>query len=300
VFDKIKQKLGIYQNLTQTLPKNQQKATPIVFQEPKPLTYKNTTKNLQCNTKTLPKSSLLTAETSGKISDYPLRVWLVIGRQGVGKTTLVNFIANHFSMQNYPVVILKKPEDILTTNSVIIADDLTSNLTRATLRFIVDNIRVIRHKKNILIITHHLIRDIPRELFALCDKVILFNTALTTRKAKEFIPNNKLETIKDLVKTLEPYKYIIVKSGKIYGVYSNTEISPIINTPTKVLATINAKFLEVIEKKIPEYELLTTTQRIIALKRKFPHLKPKAIAMIVGTTPQYCWKILSLSRNGKL
>jgi len=80
----------IYQNLTKTLPKSYEKPTE-ALQKPnqKPI-------------KTLSDPNLeITLANSGKTSDFPLRVFTIVGKQGYGKTTLAKKSANIMNLKEF-------------------------------------------------------------------------------------------------------------------------------------------------------------------------------------------------------
>jgi hypothetical protein len=102
-----------------------------------------------------------------------------------------------------------------------------------------------------------------------------------------------------------------VQNNKVYGVFSNTDINPIISKPDKEISlngeakTENQQITEqpqdiltIVKAMIPEFYQLTLTQQIIALNKAFPKLKPKAIAEVLNTTPQTVRTKLYQARNG--
>ena len=127
------------------------------------------------------------------------------------------------------------------------------------------------------------------------------------------------ETLHETLLALQPYHYVIVKYGKIHGVFSNMDVMPIVGdtngaelkiakksasngktaVDTNVLASIakNTRLMEKILEEIPEYEYLTVTNKIIAIKQAFPRLKPAVISKIVNTTPNTVYKTLSIARK---
>jgi predicted transcriptional regulator len=179
---------------------------------------------------------------------------------------------------------------------------------------IVDVLRTARHKDLTIILTHHLISQIPTEILQLSQKVIFFNTsfnAVQNSKLLNIISKSKLEKLHDLLLSLEKYQYVIIENNKAYGIFSNTDITPIINKPDKEISlngeakTENQQITEqpqdiltIVKAMIPEFYQLTLTQQIIALNKAFPKLKPKAIAEVLNTTPQTVRTKLYQARNG--
>lgn len=205
--------------------------------------------------------------------------------------------------------------------SVLIIDDLKTDVTKKVMEGIVEKFRVVRHNKQIIILTHHLIGDVPTKLIELSEKVIMFHTKFNpdnpTSKINEIVSKNKKHAIHEQVLSLPNYEYIIIKRGSLSGPYSDKDINPIIgDTNGNEIRLINGngqkhlingngltngKFTEKLLTEIPEFDLLTTTEKIIVLKQTYPRLKPKVICQIVGTTASNTWKTLSIARkNGKL
>ena len=296
LFDKIKQKLGFYQNLTKNL------------QEPN-----------QLQTKTLPKANqkTITLKSAFKTSEFPLRVFLIVGKQGTGKTTLAKNLSQYYENNGIKVINVQNLQDLEVSEAVLVIDDLRRDLTKTIMTKIVESFRVVRHKKQIIILTHHILNDIPSDLLKLSDKVIMFNTSFNPNqpfsKVNLIISKNKKEALHEVVLSLEPYQYVIIKNNKVYGKFSNMDIQPIIgDSYGKEISLINGKrrknnilevsainnrLLDEIYNRIPEFDYLTVTEKIISLKKEFPRLKPKVITAIVGTTPANTWKTLSIARK---
>jgi predicted transcriptional regulator len=125
------------------------------------------------------------------------------------------------------------------------------------------------------------------------------------------ISKNKREKFHDLLLSLEKYNYVIVQNNKVYGIFSNTDIKPIISENPEKEIILNGDsadnqqltetpkdVLTVVKALIPEFQYLTLTQQIIALNKAFPKLKPKAIAEVLNTTPQTVRTKLYQSRKG--
>ena len=299
----------LYQNLTKTLPKPNLKPTE-ALQKP----------NLK-PTETLPKPSLeITLSNSGKTSDFPLRVFTIVGKPGCGKTTLANMISDYYASQGIPKVIVKTLDDLEKQKCVLVIDDLKEDLTKAIFNTLVEKFRVVRHNQQIIILTHQLVNRIPTDLLRLSEKIILFNTSYNptspTEKLNSFISKSKRAEVQEALVTLEPYQYVILKNGKLYGPYSNMNIQPIIgdtngkevrlingkvnNAKTakaKTPISLNGEFKALLYQKVPEWDFLTVREKIITLKQMFPRLKPKIIAQIVNTSSQNVWKELSIARK---
>jgi len=256
-------------------------------------------------------SETLTLETANKTCDFPLRVYLIVGKQGRGKTTLTKHLKLYFEQQGFNTIEVKSLTDLEQQNSVLIIDDLKRDLTKAIMNKLVENFRTVRHKKQIVILTHHLLRDIPSELIQLSEKVIMFQSLLNPNnindKLNYLISKTKKEALCDLLRSLKLYQYIIIEHGKAYGVFENTDIKPIISENSKHEIELEAKsttnsnnkneLLAIVKAKIPEFHYLTLTAQIVKLAELFPELKPKKIAEIVNTTPNTVRVILCRVRN---
>jgi len=298
-----------YQNLTKTLSK------------PNP----NQTQTLQKPYQKLIEKPMvqITLDSANNTTEFPLRVFLIIGKQGYGKTTLAKNISEYYEQNGIPIVNVRTLEDLEQQKCVLIIDDLKDDLTKAVFNRLVEKFRVVRHNKQIIILTHHILSDVPTRLLKLADKVIMFNNNFSpnspTSKVHHIIPKSRKNELHELVLTLNQYEYVIVKNGKVYGKFSNMNITPIVgDTNGKELLLINGskngfkngfqnglngfngngeKFKELLYEQIPEFDFLTVTDKIIVLKQKFPRLKPKVICQIVGTTPSNTWKTLSIARK---
>ncbi|MEM2355485.1 MAG: hypothetical protein QXO00_04110 [Candidatus Bathyarchaeia archaeon] len=261
------------------------------------------------------KDSTITLSSANVVSEFPLRVFVILGKQGYGKTTLVNNIASYYLRHNIRVVRVAKLEDLEQQNAVLVIDDLKTDLTRKVMAYMVEKFRTVRHQKQIIILTHHILNDVPSDLLRLSDKVIFFNTAFSvnspTSKIHEIISKNKREHLHELVLSLEPYHYIIVKANKVYGAFLNTNIEPIVSDSYgKEIALISngennkddvfkpsEDLLKLVVEKIPEFHYLTLTMKVVKLVEMFPDLKPKAIAKIVGAEANSVRARLSYARQ---
>jgi ABC-type multidrug transport system ATPase subunit len=281
------------------------------------------------------KNTEITLNSAFSINGNSLRAYVILGSQGYGKSSLTLRLINELA-KNYGKVYLitsKKPEEFqhldfkdkietvsdLSTlkgaeNCIIAIDDLKSNIAHETLSTITDIMRIARHKNITVIITHHLLNQIPTQILQLSQKAIFFNARFNpsqNSKLLNIISKNKLQKLHDLLLSLEPYNYVIVQNNKVYGVFSNTDISPIISKPDKEISlngeakTENQQITEqpqdiltIVKAMIPEFYQLTLTQQIIALNKAFPKLKPKAIAEVLNTTPQTVRTKLYQARNG--
>jgi ABC-type polar amino acid transport system ATPase subunit len=285
--------------------------------------------------KPIRKNTEIALNSAFSINENSLRAYVILGTQGYGKSTLTLRLINELA-KNYGKVYLitsKKPEEFqhldfkdkietisdLSTlkgaeNCIIAIDDLKSNIAHETLSTITDIMRIARHKNITVIITHHLLNQIPTQILQLSEKTIFFNTRFNpsqNSKLLNIISKNKLQRLHDLVLSLEPYNYVIVQNNKVYGIFNNTDITPIINKkPSKEISLNGSKtenqqiteqpqdILTIVKAMIPEFYQLTLTQQIIALNKAFPKLKPKAIAKVLNTTPQTVRTKLYQARNG--
>jgi ABC-type multidrug transport system ATPase subunit len=256
------------------------------------------------------KNTEITLNSSNSISHNALKIYTIIGKQGFGKTTLSQNLQKAFA--DKPVVTVKTIDDLNHENAVLVIDDLKTSLAKEVMHKIVDVLRTARHKDLIIILTHHLLSQIPSEILQLSQKVIFFNTNFNpsqNSKLLNIISKNKLEKLHELLLSLEKYQYVIVENNKVYGIFSNTNINPILNKPDKEISLNgnsdkNSKTQDpkeelriAIKALIPQFQYLTITQQIIALYNTF-HLKPKAISEIVGTTPECVRNKLSQYRRG--
>ena len=296
-------------NLTKTLPSHNLKPTE-TLQKP----------NLK-PTETLPKPNLeITLSNSGEISDFPLRVFTIVGEQGYGKTTLAKKISEYYESQGIPKVIVKTLDDLEKQKCVLIIDDLKEDLTKTIFNTLVEKFRVVRHNQQIIILTHQLVNRIPTDLLKLSEKIILFNTKYNptspTEKLNAFIPKSKRADFQEILIRLKPYRYVILKDGELHGEFSNLDIDPIVSdtqgkeirlingkannaktAKSKTPISLNGEFKALLYQKVPEWDFLTVREKIIVLKQTFPRLKPRIISQIVGTTPQNVWKELSIARR---
>ncbi|VVB54025.1 Uncharacterised protein [uncultured archaeon] len=305
-----------YQNLTNNIPKAEE--TQPKTEGTQPQTNQNHTEN----------SQKLTLDSGNNISDFPLRFNLIIGKMGYGKTTISKGIQNHYADNGIPVVNVQILADMENAKEcVLVFDDLKRDLAKSAFEKIVENIREIRHKKLIIIFSHHMLDDVPKEILQLCEKVIMFNNSIQLNspmaKVNYVITKARKEALHDFVLTLEHYRYVIVKEGKIFGDYANTDISPIVGdtggaeiklmgksangAPIQILdtnaiiqqtASQETDLKKLVREKCPEYDYLTVTEKIIQIQTQFPKLKPAIIARIVGTTADNTWKTLSNARKG--
>jgi ABC-type multidrug transport system ATPase subunit len=257
------------------------------------------------------KNTEITLNSSNSISHNALKIYTIIGKQGFGKTTLSQNLQKAFA--DKPIVTVKTIDDLNVSNAILVIDDLKTSLAREVMHKIVDILRVARHRDLTIILTHHLISQVPSEILQLSQKVIFFNTNFNpsqNSKLLNIISKNKLEKLHELLLSLEKYQYIVIENNKVYGVFNNTDITPIINKkPSKEISLNgnsdkNSKTQDpkeelriAIKALIPQFQYLTITQQIIALYNTF-HLKPKAISEILGTTPECVRNKLSQYRRG--
>jgi hypothetical protein len=260
------------------------------------------------------KNTEITLNSANTISHNGFRVYTIIGKQGFGKTTLSQNLQKAFT--DKPIITVKNIDDLNHENAVLVIDDLKTSIAKDVMHKIVDVLRTARHKDLTIILTHHLISQIPTEILQLSQKVIFFNTsfnATQNSKLLNIISKSKLEKLHDLLLSLEPYNYVIVQNNKVYGIFSNTDVKPIIESMENYHEIeVSAKnpeitdlhmeqqkdVLTVVKAMIPEFYQLTLTQQIIALNKAFPKLKPKAIAEVLNTTPQTVRTKLYQARNG--
>lgn len=301
----------IFQNLTKTLLKPHKSI---------PETDPNHTKTIS----ETDQKSTITLRSSNHTSDFPLRVFTVIGKQGTGKTTLATNIRKYYEQNGLKIVEVKTLEDLETPECVLLIDDLKDDVTKKVMKAIVEKFRVVRHEKQIIVLTHHILNDVPTKLLQLSEKVIFLHTNFSVNspmsKIHHIIAKSRKNALHDVVLSLPEYEYVVLKKGNTFGKFSNMDIKPIVgDTYGQEIKLINhngnkngsrngltngfinsTQFSETLYGKIPEFDLLTVTDKIVVLKQTFPRLKPRSIAQIVNTTPGNTWKTLSLARKNGL
>ncbi|NVM56503.1 MAG: hypothetical protein HWN51_00065 [Desulfobacterales bacterium] len=192
--------------------------------------------------------------------------------------------------------------------TVMLIDDLAQDLAPKAMRRLVENFRGIRHSKQTVVLVHHLLRDIPSRLLQLSERVIFFNSSINVNqpnaKINALIPRRIKHQFQEQVVTLAPYDYIIVKNGKVYGSYSNRDLTPCTSNVTGEKKILNgsvdvvpAPEIEKLLESIPEWNGLSITKKIIRLRQQYPLIKPAYISRVVGTTPNTVWKTLSNARK---
>jgi len=283
----------------------------------------------------------LTLNSAFNITSNSLRVITIIGKQGRGKTTTtLRLVDNLATAYDKVVFITDKPKEELKPifeqnnlsfydkletvsdiqqilgykNAIVTIDDLCSSVAKSVLTKVSDLLRASRHNNLAIIITHHLISQIPTLILQLSEKVIFFQTsfnATVNSKLSNIISKRKLEKLHDLVLSLQKFQYVLVQNNKVYGIFSNLNINPIISEPNQVdeikltnqyqnVKTVkenNNNLLEAIYQRIPEFDLLTLTDKVKALNQEFPRLKPRHIAKIVNSNPNTVRVLLCRIRN---
>jgi len=281
------------------------------------------------------KNQQIALDSAFTINSNSLKAYTIIGSQGYGKSSLMLRLISEF-LKDYGKIYLitsknreefqhlpfydklETVKDLSTLknaeNCIIAIDDLKSNIARETLSTITDILRIARHKNITVIITHHLLNQIPTQILQLSKKVIFFNSKFNptqNSKLANIISKAEIQQLHDILIKLPEYHYVVIENGKIFGAYENTNITPIISKPDKEIIlngkakTENQKLPEkpediitIVKALIPEFQYLTLTQQIIALNKAFPKLKPKQIAVILNTTPQTVRTKLYQSRKG--
>ena len=278
---------------------------------PKP--YQNHDENL---TSTLPKperqrpskNHTITLHSSNCVSDFPFRVFVIVGKQGQGKTTLAQNLAGHYAEPGVPVLAVKTLEDMDAEGTVMLIDDLAQDLAPKAMRRLVENFRGIRHSKQTVVLVHHLLRDIPSRLLQLSERVIFFSSNINVNqpnaKINALVPRSIKHQFHEKVLTLAPYEYLILKTGKVYGPYSNKDLTPCTSNVTGEKKILNGSAeavpipeLERLLDPIPEWNGLSITKKIIRLRIQYPMIKPAYISKVVKTTPNTVWKTLSNARK---
>lgn len=300
--------MSFIKRIIEKLAKNQQNIN-------KTLTSREQTINQQIAENQQTISKTLTLESAHKISDFPLMVYLIGGKQGEGKTTLTYTLESELKQKGFTNILRVNSENFnqikTAENTVIIIDDLSRDLTKKAINVIVENLRIARHKRNIYIISHHIINDFPTELMQLSDKIVMFKTAFNpalTSKINTVISKSKIQQLHEIALSIPKYQYVIVKDNDVFGYFSNKDAKPILEDYGLKRLNANSKtqngnsnnhdeLLAIVKAKIPEFQYLTLTSQILKLSQMFPELKPKKIAEIVNTTPNTVRVILCRVRS---
>jgi ABC-type multidrug transport system ATPase subunit len=239
---------------------------------------------------------------NNEISDFPSMIYVILGKTGEGKTTLVHNMLKHL---NKPYKLVCSSEDLNNNDDadIIVLDNLVSKVAPSVLNDLCDKIRLQRHERKIYIITHHLISQVPTELLQLATKVIFFNSMFNvsafTSKIGNIIAKVKVEKLHEIVLSLPQYHYVIVARNKISRIYSNDNVSPIFgefqeyennNNSTQNNNCIFQLFQDVpSDAELLEFakqlEGLSNMQKIRFMLKKYPQLSNQKIAEVLQISP---------------
>ncbi|MEM5868118.1 MAG: hypothetical protein QXG39_09410 [Candidatus Aenigmatarchaeota archaeon] len=240
------------------------------------------------NKTTITKADKITAYNNC-ISNFPSSVFLIIGKTGEGKTTLVQ---NIIKVLNKPVRLAENVSDLDANEDVIVLDNISSKIATSILNKVLDKIRVQRHEHKTYIITHHLLSQVPTQLIQLATKVIFFNSSFNfsafTSKVGNLVSKEKIETLHKIVLELERFHYVIVSRNRISKVYMNNNVSPILNdfdeynnsSPSSISNTSDDP-----ETFVKGLEGLSNTQKIKALLLKYPEISNQKISELLNISP---------------
>jgi ABC-type multidrug transport system ATPase subunit len=242
---------------------------------------------------------------NNQISDFPSMVYVILGKTGEGKTTLVHNMLKHL---NKPYKLVCSSEDLNNNDDadIIVLDNLVSKVAPSVLNDLCDKIRLQRHERKIYIITHHLISQVPTELLQLATKVIFFNSMFNvsafTSKIGNIIAKVKVEKLHEIVLSLPQYHYVIVARNKISRIYSNDNVSPIFgefqeyqeNNNNSNNTQNNSNVFQLFQDVPSDAELLefakqleglSNMQKIRFMLKKYPQLSNQKIAEVLQVSP---------------
>jgi len=238
---------------------------------------------------------------NNEVSDFPSMVYVILGKTGEGKTTLVHNMLKHL---NKTFKLVESDSDLNSLDAdVIVLDNLVSRVAPSILNALCDRIRLQRHERKIYIITHHLISQVPTELLQLATKVIFFNSTFNvsafTSKIGNIIAKAKVEKLHEIVLSLPQYHYVIVARNKISRIYSNDNVSPIFgefqeHQENNGNNSQNNNVFQIFEDSPSDAELqefakqlegLSNMQKIRFLLKKYPNLSNQKIAEVLQISP---------------
>jgi Cdc6-like AAA superfamily ATPase len=240
---------------------------------------------------------------NNQISDFPSMVYVILGKTGEGKTTLVHNMLKHLSNKTYKLIYSDSDLNELNAD-VIVIDNLVSKVAPSVLSQLYDRIRMQRHEGKIYIITHHLIAQLPTELLQLASKIIFFNSSFNitsfSSKIGNIISKQKIEKLHEIVLSLPQYHYIIVSRNKISKVYSNNDVEPIFGEFQEYqennCSNSNAQnnIFQIFEDSPSEAELLefakqleglSNMQKIRFMLKRFPNISNQKIVEVLQISP---------------
>jgi Cdc6-like AAA superfamily ATPase len=241
---------------------------------------------------------------NNEVNDFPSMVYVILGKTGEGKTTLVHNMLKHL---NKTFKLVESDSDLNSLDAdVIVLDNLVSRVAPSILNALCDRIRLQRHERKIYIITHHLISQVPTELLQLATKVIFFNSMFNvsafTSKIGNIIAKVKVEKLHEIVLSLPQYHYVIVARNKISRIYSNDNVSPIFgefqeyqeNNNNSNNTQNNSNVFQLFQDVPSDAELLefakqleglSNMQKIRFMLKKYPQLSNQKIAEVLQVSP---------------
>ena len=248
----------------------------------------------------VPKNKVVSKSSAGEVCDFPNFSYLIAGKPGEGKTTLLLNLVQYFK-ERFPDYRVVGPKSITVKaiveakRSIIAIDDFETSVSKYLLVKIRDSFRVIRHNRNVLIITYHN-TNFPGRFVELFDKIILMN--LSKRPAKNsnlfnVVTSDYSEILRDVVISLRQGQYVVCYRGKLYGPYDVSDVRPIVGEPNPSHVITSATATEVSDdprnyinvRGIPLTVALELMPRYIIFAELYNQgLKTSAIAKLMGVS----------------